>query len=62
VYSRDFVVLHVLKRGDLVEDVDTQFADEGIIVFVVEQYCHITGYSIVGGIFVVVEQSARAHM
>jgi tRNA A58 N-methylase Trm61 len=48
-----FVVLDVLKPGELVENVDAQLADEGIIVFVLERSRRITGYSIVGGIFVV---------
>ncbi len=54
----DCVVLHVLKRAELVEDVDAELVDEGIIVNVSEQWLRITGDSIGGGIFVVVQQSA----
>jgi hypothetical protein len=51
----DCIVLHVLKHGELVEDVDAKLVDEGIIVFILEQWHLITGDSIGGGIFVVVE-------
>jgi hypothetical protein len=54
----DCVVLHVLKQAELVEDVNAELVDEKIIVFVLEQWHHITGDSIGGGIFVVVEHCA----
>jgi hypothetical protein len=41
----DCVVLHVLKHAELVENVDAEFVDEGIIVIVSEQRHRITGYS-----------------
>jgi hypothetical protein len=54
----DCVVLHVLKHAELVKDVDAELVDEGIFVFVLEQWHRITGDSIGGGIFVVVENCA----
>jgi hypothetical protein len=50
--------LHVLKHAELVEDVDAELVDEGIVVFVLEQWHHITGDSIGGGIFFVVQHCA----
>jgi hypothetical protein len=50
--------LHVLKHAALVKDVDVELVDEGIIVSVFEQWHHITGDSIGGGILVVVEHCA----
>ena len=55
-------VLHVLIRAELVEDVDAQFVDEGIIIFVLVQWHPFTADSIGGGIFVVVEQSACTYV
>ncbi len=54
----EMCLLHVLKHAELVEDIDAELVDEGIIVFVLEQWHHITGDSIGGGIFVVVEHCA----
>ncbi len=57
-FRSDFVaVLHVLKRAELVEDVDAEVVDEGIIIIGSIQWHPITGDSVGGGIFVVVEQS-----
>jgi hypothetical protein len=55
--SDSVALLHVLKRAELVEDVDAEVVDEGIIICSV-QWHPITGDSIGDGIFVVVEQSA----
>jgi hypothetical protein len=58
-FHSDFVaVLHVLKRAELVEDLDAEVVDEGIIIIGSVQWHPITGDPIGGGIFVVVEQSA----
>ncbi len=56
----DFVdVRHVLKRAELVEEVDAEVVDEGIIIIgAVQGHPIITGEAIDRGIFVVVEQSA----
>ncbi len=47
-----------LYSAELVEDVDAEFVDEGIIIIVSVQWHRITGDSMGGGIFVAVEQSA----
>ncbi len=49
--------MHVLKHAELVEpeDVDAKLVDEGNFIFVLEQWHCITGDSIGGGIFVLVE-------
>jgi hypothetical protein len=60
-FRSDFVgVLHVLKRAELVEDVDSdaEVVDEGISIIGAEQGHPITGQAIGGGCFFVVEQSA----
>ncbi len=58
-FHSDFVgVLHVLKRAELVEDVDAEVVDEGISIIGAIQGHPITGEAIGGGSFVVVEQSA----
>jgi ABC-type Mn2+/Zn2+ transport system permease subunit len=59
-FSCDFVgVFHVLKRAELVGDVDGDVVDEGItITWSVQGQLIITGEAIGFGIFVVVEQSA----
>ncbi len=56
----DFVdVRHVLKPAELVEEVDAEVVDEGIIVIgAVQGHPIITSQAIALGIFVVVEQSA----
>ncbi len=51
-------VLHILKRAELVEDVDAEVVDEGISIIGLIQWHPITGDSVDGGIFVVVEQAA----
>ncbi len=56
--SLDVCLVHVLKHAEPVEDVDAELVDEGIIVFVLEQWNRIMGDSIGGGIFVVVELCA----
>jgi hypothetical protein len=59
-FRSDFVgVFHVLKRAELVEDVDADVVDEGIIITgSVQGQPIITSEAIGLGIFVVVEQSA----
>jgi hypothetical protein len=42
----DGTVLHVLKHGELVDNVDDELVDEGIVVFVLEQWHSIAGDSI----------------
>jgi hypothetical protein len=52
-------VFHVLKRAELVEDVDADVVDEGInIIGSVQGQPIFTGEAIGLGIFVIVEQSA----
>ncbi len=59
-FRSDFVgVFHILKRAELVEDVDVEVVDEGIIIIgLVQGQPIVTGEAIGLGIFVVVEQSA----
>ncbi len=55
----DFLdVFRVLKRAELVEDVDAEVVDEGIIIIGAVQGHPVTDEAIGLGIFVVVEQSA----
>ncbi len=58
------VPLHVLKRRELVKDLDAQFVDEGIIIIFLVHETDLMispADSIGGGMVVVVEQSACAH-
>ncbi len=54
--SLDVCLLHVLKHAELVEEVDAELVDVGIIVFVLGH--RITNDSIGDGIFVVAEHNA----